>query len=240
MKKLKFLIYAVFVNVYFYAQTPATIPFIEVTGTSEMEITPDEIFVSITLRERNDKDKTTMAKLENDLKQILKDLSIPLENLTLNEAYADYGRYRKSKKEVITSKNYTLKLKDVPTLTAVYERLDKMGVEDAYVSKLNHTKILDFTKENRIKAVKAAKEKAEYLAQAVGQTAARALEISERENYVNTMPHQNYSYSSLANAVQSYNNVSYNSASDSSSGEENIGMTKIKIRSAYYVKYEIK
>jgi uncharacterized protein len=243
MKKLKHVFYLLMFCFVINAQTNTPLPFIEVTGTSEMEITPDEIYVSITLRERNDREKKTITQLEGDLKQILKDLSIPLDNLTLNEANADYNRYKKAKKEVISSKNYTLKIKDVNTLTGVYERLDKMGVDDAYISKLNHSKLLEFTKENRIKAVKAAKEKAEYLAQAVGQTTVKAIEISERENYVNTSPYQNYNYryNRMSNVAQSYANNTANSFSDSVTEEdESIGMTKIKIRSAYYVKYEIK
>lgn len=241
MKKVSILICCVLWSCITLAQTVNPVPSIEVTGTSETEITPDEIYVAITLRERNDKEKINMAKLESDLKQILKDLSIPLENLTLNEAYADYGRYKKAKKEVITSKNYTLKLKDVNTLTAVYERLDKMGVEDAYISKLNHSKLLEFTKENRIKAVKAAKEKAEYLAVAVGQTIGKAIQISEQENFVNTSPYSNYNYRNrMSNVVQSYNSAANNSFSDVLNEEESINITKIKIRSAYFVKYEIK
>ncbi len=239
MKKISILICCVLMSCVTLAQTVNPVPSIDVTGTSETEITPDEIYVAITLRERNDKEKTNIAKLESDLKQILKDLSIPLENLTLNEAYADYSRYKKAKKEVITSKNYTLKLKDVNTLTAVYERLDKMGVEDAYISKLNHSKLLEFTKENRIKAVKAAKEKAEYLAIAVGQTIGKALQISEQENFVNSSPYNNYR-GRMSNVAQSYNGAANNSFSDVLSEEESISITKIKIRSAYFVKYEIK
>lgn len=242
MKKIGLLLTGICMALFSMAQVQSvSLPFIEVTGTSEMEITPDEIYVAITLRERNDKEKLTIAKLETDLKQILKDLSIPLEQLVLNEAYADYSRYRKVKKEVITSKSYTLKLKDVNTLSTVYERLDKMGVEDAYISKLNHSKLIEFTKENRIKAVKAAKEKAEYLAQAVNQTTGKALEISERENYVNNMPSNGYNYRIANNVAQSYSNVGGNSLSESFSGDDsNISMAKIKIRSAYFVKYEIK
>lgn len=240
MKKIGFLLVAICMMLFSRAQQVVASPFIEVTGTSETEITPDEIYVSITLRERNDKEKLSIARLESDLKQILKDLSIPLEQLVLNEAYADYARYRKVKKEVITSKNYTLKLKDANTLGTVYERLDKMGVEDAYISKLNHSKLIEFTKENRIKAVKAAKEKAEYLAQAVNQTIGKALEISERENYVNNQPYSGYNYRS-SNVAQSYSNVGGNSLSESVSVDDGtISMAKIKIRSAYFVKYEIK
>src|SRR6478609_278449 len=81
--------------------------FIEVTGTHESEVTPDEIYITITLLERMDgKEKIGIDKQESQLKQALKDLNIDLANLTLNTANADYGKVRRSKKDVIVSKSY--------------------------------------------------------------------------------------------------------------------------------------
>src|SRR5687767_14909145 len=75
--------------------------FIEVTGTSETEITPDELFVTITLLERNEKnEKLNIEKQEKELKENLKELGIDLSNLTLSSADADYRRMRLFKKDV--------------------------------------------------------------------------------------------------------------------------------------------
>src|SRR6478609_1832705 len=79
-------------------------PFIEVTGTSETEVVPDEIYINITLMERMDgKEKVTIDKQEADLKKHLKEIGIEPANLSLNSANADYGKVRKSEKDVLVN-----------------------------------------------------------------------------------------------------------------------------------------
>jgi len=59
-------------------------PYIEVTGEGEMEIIPDEIFISFTLKERYDgKTKIAIDTQEKELKQKLLKLNFDLKNLTL-------------------------------------------------------------------------------------------------------------------------------------------------------------
>lgn len=219
--------------------------YIEVTGTSETEIVPDEIFITIFLKERIEgKDKVTIDKQEADLKAALGELGIPLSNLSLNDANSDYRKVKARKKDMIASKSFLLKLTDVTSLDKVYKKLDAQNAEDAYVSKLNHTKLQDFAKENRIKAIKAAKDKVDYLLTAVGQQAGKPLLIDEVDNFIQNSPTNHYyngyyrgGRSSLSNVAQSYNSPANEFASDESVGE--ISFTKIKIRSSYFVKYEI-
>lgn len=203
--------------------------FIELTGTSEMEIVPDEIYITITLMERGEsKEKVSIDKQENDLKQSIKDLGIDLSNLTLNTADLDFGRIRVFKKDVLTSKSYLLKVSSAETVGRVYEKLDKMNAHDAYISSFKHSKILDYQKENRIKALKAAKEKVDYLLAAVGQQAGLPLQINEYDNYVQEAPMQPRYMAK--NAVMAY---------DANQAGEEISFKKIKIRSSIMVKYEI-
>ncbi len=210
-------------------------PFIEVTGTSETEITPDEIYLSITLQERMEgKEKLTIDKQESALKQNLKELGIDLSNLTLNSAEADYSKIRKSAKDVLISKSYILKIAAADMLTKVYERLDKINAYDAYISKLTHSKILEYTKENRIKAIKAAKEKVDYLLAAAGKQSGSVLQITETDNSVINPFFGNYR-GARGGMVQAYSNV----ATSMGDASEDISIKKIKITSSFLVKYEI-
>ena len=57
-------------------------PYIEVTGTAEKEIIPDEIYITITIKERHKgKEKITIEKQEIDLKEALKSIGVSLDNL---------------------------------------------------------------------------------------------------------------------------------------------------------------
>lgn len=217
------------------AQMPAETqnkPFIEITGTSETEVVPDEIYITITLTERMEgKEKLTIDRQEGDLRKHLKELGIDPANLVLNSADADFGKVRKSTKDVLVSKSYVLKVNSTDMIAKVYERLDKINAQDAYISRVTHSKVLDFQKENRIKAMKAAKEKVEYLLGAVGQTAGKPLEIRELDNYISDGPMYAKRYMANSMAVQSY--------SDGGGSEPEMSFKKIKIRSSFQVKYEI-
>lgn len=221
-------------------ETPNQKPFVEVTGTSETEITPDEIFICITLQERaENKEKLTIEKQEDNLKAAIKELAIDMANLTLNNANSDYRKVKTLGKDVIVSKSYTLKIGNAEMLTKVYEKLDKINAYDAYISKLSHTKILEYQKENRIKAIKAAKEKVEYILAAVGKQAGNPMQISEADNSVqnNVYNYGRYYRGSYAsNVAQSYSNESLGGAENNS----DISIKKIKVTSSFLVKYEIK
>src|SRR5690349_12706217 len=88
-------------------------PFIEITGTSESEIVPDIIEVTITLQEYVEgKSKMDIGKQEENLRTQLSDLGIDSKQLTLVTAAADYQKIRMMKKDVVNSKTYLLKLRN--------------------------------------------------------------------------------------------------------------------------------
>jgi uncharacterized protein len=202
--------------------------FIEVTGTGEIEVVPDEIFVTIMLQESREKD--ALSKQEEALKRHVKELGIDAQNLTLNSADADYRQFRAFKKEVVLTKTYILKLSNVSILTQLYDRLDKMNAHDAYVSKINNSKIIEHAKEARVKAIKAAKEKAEYLLAAIGSQAGSPLQVTEMENYIHNPMYRNIEKKvSNIRVLDTYE-----------SGEEEMSFRKIIIKSSIHVKFEIK
>ncbi len=235
MKKLSLLLLLACVHFGLSAQgteSPSK-PFIEITGTAETEVVPDEIYVTITLSERMEgKEKLMIDKQEADLKKHLKELGIDPANLVLNSANADYGKVRKSSKDVLVSKSYVLKVSGTDMVAKVYERLDKMNAQDAYISRITHSKILDIQKDNRIKAIKAAKEKVDYLLSALGQQSGKPLEIREIDNYINDNPGYPKRFMALNSmAVQSYD--------ETGTSEPEMSFKKITVRSSFLVKYEI-
>src|SRR5690606_35595222 len=141
-------------------------PYIEVTGTSETEVTPDEITIAITLQES--KERPNIQNQEERLIRAVMDLGIDISNLTLNSADADYQKVKLMKKEVVVSKSYLLKLTNADMVGKVYAYLSELDAQDAYISKVNYSKMEELKKENRIKAIKDAKDKAEYLLAAIG------------------------------------------------------------------------
>ena len=211
--------------------------FIEVTGTSETEVTPDEIFINITLKEKGDSKDKSIEKQEEDLKSGLKNLGIEINQLQLSMANADFRKIKAFKKDVVTTKSYVLKVNSAEMVDKVYKMLDNNNVNDAFISKLNHSKITDLTAENREKAVVAAKNKAIGLTKALGNNIGAPISIIETVNSVDTSPYSNMNYRGMyaGNVSQSYSSPEF-----SESDNNEISFKKIKIRSSFLVKYEIK
>jgi uncharacterized protein YggE len=176
----------ILINTTSRAQTTSTKsdnqPYIEVNGTAEKEVVPDEIFISITLREKYvDKTKITINIQEESLINALKNIGIDLSNLYLSDANADYVKVYWQKKDVLTRKDYTLKVSNATAVGNVFIELDKIKITDAYVSKVNHSKIDSLKKDVKIKAIQSAKDKADYLLQAIGEKTGKPIIVKENE-----------------------------------------------------------
>ncbi len=159
-------------------------PYIEVTGEAEMEVVPDEIFLRFTLKERYDgRDKASLDELEKKLKQLLIKSNFRMENLSLADANADYIIIKRQKKDVLQSKDFVLKISTTSELTKVWNILDEVDAQNAYVSRIDHSRMEELKKEVKIAAVKNAKEKASYLLNAAGEKTGKLLFLQERESY---------------------------------------------------------
>lgn len=205
--------------------------YIEVVGTCEKEIVPNQIYINIILKERfENKEKITIEKQEEKLKGSLKEIGIDLKNLSLSDANADYIKVKWKTKDVVTKKAYTLMVSSAKQLTDVYQQLDKIEINDANVSKISHSKLDSLKKETRIEAIKAAKEKAIYLLAGINEQIGKPLEVKEENNSISRYEPNTYAVQRRMSVEESF------SAEDN--GE--IQFKKIKITSSIYTKFEIK
>lgn len=212
-------------------------PYIEVTGTAEHEVIPDEIFVKIIIREKYvNREKVTIEEQEKKLKEALTSIGIDLNNLSLADAEADYVRVRWTKKDLLTRKDYILKLNSAMQVGQVFQEMDKLEINDAEVSRVNHSKTDSLNKAVKIMAIKAAKDKADYLLGAIGEKAGQPLIINETGNkYVGAASARLVNTrGSRLNEVEYYvDGVKVKET------EKEIQFEKIKIRSEIYVKFLI-
>lgn len=173
------------------AQVPldAAKPYIEVVGNGEMEIVPNEIYISFTLKERMDgKKKIEIDSQEKELKKQLQKAGFDLEKLSLADASSGFVTVKRKKQEVLASKNYVIKVATTGEIASVFEVLDNVEALNADITRVAHSEIEKYRKEVKILAMKAAKEKAGYLLEAVGETVGKPLMIQEREMYDDIMP----------------------------------------------------
>lgn len=178
----------VLTSVLFYALVHAQAPSdqtrrIDVTGSAEMDIVPDEIFFTIILEEyipeKKDK-KIEIEQLEKDLIASVAKAGIPKENLQIENVFGENWIYKnKKQKDFLQKKKYVLKLSSPEKIDQVLDPLDQKAIENVYISRYSHSKIEEYRKQLKIEAIKNAKIKATYLLQAIGDEVGKTLLVQE-------------------------------------------------------------
>ena len=207
---------------------------INVTGSAQLQITPDEIYVQVGLREYNKKngDKVDIETIRNQFLTAAKSMNIADTDVVL-QGYSgwdgNYWWYQKNKKKNPDMKagvTYEVKVKSVDDMDKLVDKLDDEATQNFYLSRTSHSNMDSIKKQLKIQAVKAAKDKATYLAAALGENVGQALIIND-PNEIGDYPRPLY-----ANAMVK--------AEADQSAPMNVDFKKIKIQYDVNVIFELK
>lgn len=166
---------------------------ISVSGSAETEVTPDIIYLSISLKEylkdNNSKKKVDITTLENQLFNAIQSAGIPKENLMINNLSSyNYATEKKKDPDFLVSKQYRLKVTDLNKWNAIIGAVDPKGVAYTNIESYDYSKIEALKKELKIKAIQEAKAKGTYMAEALGDHLGSALDVQEVNNENYPMP----------------------------------------------------
>ena len=234
---MKKLLTAILISTFFlssFAQTVDTRRKIDVTGSAEAEVTPDIIYIGISLKEyfkdNSNKKKIQIEDLERQLQTAVLDAGIPKENFTINNI-ASYNAWWEKKKgtEFLARKQYRIKVTDLTKVNAIMSAVDPKGIENSNIDSYDYSKIDVLKRELKIKALQAAKAKATYMVIGIGEKLGGALQIDEinNENYPQPM----------------YRNIMMKAEGSVSSDAEplpDIDFKKIKLNYQVHAIFEIK
>ena len=155
-------------------------PYIDQNTKAERKVTPDELFLSITINEKENKGKTTVEEQQSLMIKALQTLGINVEkDLTLNFMGSEIS-YTTFHRNITprTTATYTLKLGNADTMQKVISKLEANGITNIQLVKTNYTKADELYNELGIEAMKKAQAQAAALAGAVGQSIGPAISIS--------------------------------------------------------------
>jgi hypothetical protein len=161
---------------------------IEVSGSAEAEVTPDIIYVGISIKEyfrdlNSKKKKVEIEELERQLQTAVLDAGIPKENFMINNISSyNYAYEKKKNPEFLARKQYRIKVTDLNKYNQILSAVDPRAIEYTNIESYDYSKIESLKHDLKIKALKAAKDKAIYLAAAVDDKVGDALEITEINN----------------------------------------------------------
>ena len=169
---------------------------INANGTAWKEVTPDEVYVQVSLREYNRKnnDKVDIETIKNQFLQNAKQIGLTEKDITV-QSYSGWNGniviYKKNKKnnpDLKAGVTYLVKLGGVEQMDRLVGILDDDATQNFSVSKYDYSKMEDLKKELQIQAVKNAREKAVYTAGAIGETVGKAITIDGAMEVGENMP----------------------------------------------------
>lgn len=185
MKKMMFLLAAMVVALSASAQQIEAFPsYIEVTGVAEKEVAPNEIFLSITINERDSKGKISIDEQQREMLAALKKLGVKadeqLKMVDLTSSYFKRGN-------ALAKAQYELKLGSAAEVAKVWRALDGLGISQVTVQKVSHSDLEKFKAETRSEAIRAARDNARALAEAIDQKAGKCFWIADYSSPVRTV-----------------------------------------------------
>ena len=164
--------------------------YIEVTGSAELEVIPDEIVLSIGIEEylkesfdqntqfRDYKKKATVNEIEQQLFSDLRKIGITKDQITANVT-GNQWRYPQYGKDFLYSKKYDLTLNDFKMVDKVISTINTKGISNITIKELKSNNIAEYKKKVKTEALKAAKDKASYLLQSMDKKLGSIISITE-------------------------------------------------------------
>lgn len=223
MKKLIMITGFLFVAHFLIAQQVQPIftnnPFpktIAVSGSAEMEIIPDQIYVNVELKEYQKKgeDKRDIEIIKKQFLEAAKAAGIPDSAVSIVSFTGDnpyFIRKRKKDPSLFASITYQVKFKSSELMDKLVEKLDDEATQGFLIVSTDHSKMTEFRTQLKIAAVKAAKEKAMYLTEAIGERLGEAISIKEpnefRPFWQENAMRSNAAYGTMSQEKKFENNV---------------------------------
>lgn len=154
--------------------------YVEVTGTSEIEIMPDKIHYIIEIREYFKEEfdgkykpeeyhtKVPLSQIEQGLRKKLTEVGITQDAIRTQEI-DDY--WRKQGQDFLVSKQFDITLTDFKQIDEIIKHIDTKGINTMRIGELENKEMLVYHQKGKIEALKAAQRKATYLVEALGKKA---------------------------------------------------------------------
>ena len=170
--------------------TTSTPKKIVVVGSAELEVVPDEISMIFTLKEYLDanKQKVKLDDIKAEFLSVCRTAGVADSNVVIsgysgNERWDYYThKRRRTEPDFMSSIAYSVKVTTAEKLDAIVASVNDNALDNFYISNITHSKMGELRREVKMNALKASKEKAQFLAQSIGENIGEALLIQEIDN----------------------------------------------------------
>ena len=158
-------------------------PYIEVSGSADTLVIPNEIYIRILLSEKETKDKVSIEELEQKMVAALQGLGLSIEkDLSTSDITSNFKYYLLRGKEVVKSKFYSLKVTDAVTASEVFIKLEEIGISNTSIERVDHSELANLKNRMRTKAILDARERAIALTRPLNQSTGAAIHSVDIDN----------------------------------------------------------
>lgn len=174
---------------------------IEVVGTAERMVVPDELTFRITLTERGaGRSKVTIEQQEASLRTELEKIGVDVaKDLSIYDISARYVRRRRAS-DLQATQDYRLVIRDLTKVAPLQDLADRINVSRLDLVIATNSHIEDIRRELRIEAIKAARAKAEYIMSAIAGHVGSAIFVKEVVPGESRYVLDGYAYANAVNA----------------------------------------
>ncbi|MFY0605871.1 MAG: SIMPL domain-containing protein [Cyclobacteriaceae bacterium] len=158
-------------------------PYIETSAQVDTLVTPDEIYLNISITEKDTKGKVSVEELEAKMESTLQQLGIDTKkDLTLNDLASNFKKYFLKDQDIQKVKVYTLMVRDAVTAGRVIIELENIEISNVLLDRTEYSKIEDLILNLKSKAVAKARKQAEFLVKPLNQRVGMAIHITDDPN----------------------------------------------------------
>ena len=164
---------------------------------------------------------------------VMKEIGIDIsKKLAIKDMVSNLRNYWLKSSTINSIKKYQLTVDNAKTAGQVFQGLESLGISNISIERIEHSEIQKFKTEVKILAIKAAKEKAISLTNAIDQNIGKAIYIQELNNQI---------YRVLQGQAAGLSNIVVRGYSDKlrMEKEPEIEFEKIKLEYSILVRFEI-
>lgn len=172
--------------------------YIQVTGRAEKELTPDEFYLQIVINERDSKGKISVESQQRDMVAVLRKLGVDVEKQL---KMANFSSEFFKKNTSVAMAKYQLQLGSSGEVAKVWQALDDLGISNISILKVTHSQLDKYKQEVRLEAMRNARESAQEMAGAIGQTIGKCFYIYDSNSNVLPVMYDNAVLMRSAKAV---------------------------------------
>jgi uncharacterized protein len=183
MKKIRLTLLLVLISLIGFSQTKNFIdqPYLETSAKVDTLVTPDRIYLSILITEKDTKGKVSVEELENKMADKLKHLNINIDKqLTLSDLASNFKKYFLKPQDILKSKAYSLLVYDALTAGKVMVALEEIEISNVNLEKTEYSKIEELKIRLKAKAVQKAKSNAMAMVMPLKQNIGNAIYITDQ------------------------------------------------------------